>query len=125
MLHIILATCRPDAMSSFSQALSSNPEVHLACLASGAEVLDAVRTSPPHLVVVDSALQDAKPLDLVSRLLQVNAMVNTAVLSPLSEDAFHEATEGLGILGRIPESPGSGDAVELLRKLKQVLGMTV
>lgn len=125
MLQIIIATCRPDAMRSFTKALSSDPEVHFVGLASGAEVLNAVRTSPPHLVVVDSTLPDEGPLALVSKLLQVNAMVNTAVVSPLSEDEFHEATEGLGILGRIPECPGSGDAAELIRKLKQVLGMSM
>ena len=48
----------------------------------------------------------------------VNAMVNTAVVSPLSDEEFHEASEGLGILGRLPNEPGMNDAGELLRKLQ-------
>ena len=53
----------------------------------------------------------------------VNAMVNTAVVSPLSDEEFHEASEGLGILGRLPNEPGMSDAVELLHKLITVLGV--
>jgi len=83
-----------------------------------------VRTASPDLVVIDLDLPDFKPLDLVAQLLMVNAMVNTAVLSPLSEAEFHEASEGLGILGRLPVKPGRGDAVDLLAKLRRVLGQT-
>ena len=62
-------------------------------------------------------------MDLVQKLLMVNAMVNTAVLSPLSGAQFHEASEALGILGRLPEEPDKSDAVELLYKLRKVLGV--
>jgi hypothetical protein len=53
----------------------------------------------------------------------VNAMVNTAVISPLAEADFHEVSEGLGVLGRLPEEPGESDAYDLLGKLKRVLGV--
>jgi hypothetical protein len=43
------------------------------------------------------------------------------VVSPLSDEEFHEASEGLGILGRLPNNPGMNDASELLHKLKTVL----
>ena len=55
-------------------------------------------------------LPDTEPLSLVQKLLTVNALVNTAVVSPLSDEEFHEASEGLGILGRLPEEPGIGEA---------------
>jgi len=123
MLRIVLATARPQAMQAFAAALSSNPEVHLQHLGSGAEALDAARTSAPHLVIIDTGLADYEPLELVQKLLMVNAMVNTVVVSPLSEAEFHEASEGLGILGRLPNNPGMSDASELLRKLRTVLGV--
>ena len=65
---------------------------------SGTEALAAVRAACPHLVVVDSDLPDTDPLGLVKKLLMVNAMINTAVISPLSEEQFHEASEGLGVV---------------------------
>jgi DNA-binding NarL/FixJ family response regulator len=123
MLHIVLATARSQAMQAFAAALASNPEVNLQCVISGAEALEAARTAAPHLVIIDADLPDTAPLALVQELLMVNAMVNTAVVSPLSEEEFHEASEGLGILGRLPEEPGRRDAGELLHKLRTVLGV--
>ena len=110
-------------MQAFAAALASNPAVNLQRVISGAEALEAVRTTAPHLVVIDADLPDTAPLDLVQKLLRVNAMVNTAVVSPLSDEEFHEASEGLGILGRLPTDPGMNDADEMLHKLRTVLGV--
>ena len=50
MLLIVLATARPEAWQAFAAALSSDPEVQLKQVATGAEALEAARTScpPPH-----------------------------------------------------------------------------
>jgi DNA-binding response OmpR family regulator len=122
MLRIILATARPEALHSFTEALSSDPEVRIDQAASGADALSAVRTSTPHLVLIDLELPDFKPLDLVKELLMVNAMVGTAVVSPLSDRQFHEASEGLGVLARLPLEPGRSDAADLLGRLRKALG---
>jgi DNA-binding response OmpR family regulator len=122
MLQIVLATVRPKAWQEFAQALVSTSGVQLKQVASGAEALEVVRRAGPHLVIIDSALPDAAPLSLVRELLMVNAMVNTAVVSPLSDEEFHEASEGLGVLGRLPEAPTPNDADDLLQKLRMILG---
>ncbi len=122
MLRIVFTTARLKALQTFAEALASDREVHLTPMVSGAEALEAVRISAPHLVIIDSDLPDTSALDLIQKLLRVNAMVHTAVLSPLSEEEFHEASEGLGVLGRVPEEPGRKDAAELLDKLRTVLG---
>ena len=122
MLRIVLAATRPEIIHAFAEYLSSDPEVHLQPVASGAAALNAVRTSCPHLVVIDSDLPDTTSLSLVPELIMANAMVNTAVVSSLSEEDFHEASEGLGVLARLPVNPGRRDASELLRRLKEVLG---
>ena len=123
MLNIILATARPEGMAAFVEALSSDTGVHLKRVYSGTEALAAVRAACPHLVVVDSDLPDIDPLGLVQKLLMVNAMINTAVISPLTEEEFHEASEGLGVLSRLPVEPGPSDAAVLLHKLRRVLGL--
>jgi DNA-binding NarL/FixJ family response regulator len=123
MLRIVLTTTRLKAWQAFAAALTANPEVHLVHAASGAEALEAARPAAPHLVIIDADLPDTTPFDLVQKLLMVNAMVNTAVVSPLSDEEFHEASEGLGILGRLPDEPGRSDAGELLHKLRKVLGV--
>ncbi len=122
MLRIVLATARPQPMEAFAAALSANPEVRLQHVDSGAEALETAQAFAPHLVIIDTGLGDYEPLELVQKLLRVNAMVNTVVVSPLSEEEFHEASEGLGVLGRLAGQPGEGDAAELLLRLKKVLG---
>jgi DNA-binding NarL/FixJ family response regulator len=122
MFKIVLATSRSQAWQRFTAALSQEPDVQVKLSASGAAALEAVQASAPHLVVIDAGLPDASPLDLVRKLLLVNAMVNTAVVSPLDEAEFHEASEGLGVLSRLPQEPGPGEAGELLQKLKAILG---
>jgi CheY-like chemotaxis protein len=123
MLHLVLTTARPEAMQAFAAALASDPAVNLQFVFSGAEALEVARTTAPHLVIIDADLPDMGPLDLVQKLLIVNAMVNTAVVSPLSDEEFHEASEGLGILGRLPHDPGKRAAGEILHKLRTVLGV--
>jgi DNA-binding NarL/FixJ family response regulator len=123
MLHIVLATTRPNAMQAFIEVLSSNPEVNLQRVISGAEALKAASTAIPHLVIIDTDLTDTAPLELVQKLLMINAMINTAVVSPLSDEEFHEASEGFGILGRLPNDPSRSDAGEILHKLRTVLGV--
>jgi DNA-binding response OmpR family regulator len=124
MLRVLVATPRPKILRSLVETLSSDPEVDLRHVASGTDALSAVSTFSPHLVVIDFNLPDIKPLNLVSELLQVNAMVNTAVVSPLSDPEFHEASEGLGVLAKLPLEPDSGDAAHLLEKLRGILGLS-
>lgn len=123
MLHILLITPRPQGLESFIKGLSSDAGVRLDSVASGAEALDALRTAPPHLAVIDVNLPDHQPMGLVREMLTVNAMVNTAIVSELSEEEFHEASEGLGILARLPLDPGRDDAEALLTKLRKLIGL--
>jgi DNA-binding response OmpR family regulator len=122
MLHILLLSTRQEIIGSFVESLSSDSEVCLEFATSEAEVLSVVHAACPHLVIVDSASPDIDSLDLVREMISVNAMVNTAVVSPLSAADFHDKSEGLGILCRLPLEPGSNDSTSLLRKLRRVLG---
>ncbi len=123
MLHILLATTRLETTHPFVETLSADSQVQLDRAASAAEVIEAVRASAPHLVIIDYKLPDAESLGLVSKILMVNAMVNSAVVSPLSEQEFHEASEGLGVLSHLPLEPGKTDATRLLKGLRKILGV--
>jgi DNA-binding response OmpR family regulator len=121
MLHILLVTVRKELIHSFAEGLSSDPNVRLEQVTSRAEALGIVRTRSPHLVIVDSEVTDTDPLGLVKEIISANAMINTAVVSALSDHEFHEAAEGLGILCRLPLDSGLGEADGLLKKLRSVL----
>ena len=118
-----MVTVRREIFHSFAEGLSADPEVCLDQATSGAEALSIVRTKCPHLVVVDCEPSDIDSLDLVREMISANAMVNTAVVSPLSGEDFHDKSEGLGVLCRLPPEPGGNDSKTLLQKLRGVLGL--
>lgn len=123
MLHLLLVSARQETLHPLAEGLAADPEVRLELVVSGAEALRFVRSNPPQLAIIDFELPDREPLPLVHELLTVNAMVNTAVVSPLTEEEFHEASEGLGILARLPILPRPSDAEQLLCRLRQILGL--
>ncbi len=122
MLHILLVTAHPEIFRSFTEGLSSDPGVCLEQVTARADAMGIVRAQCPHLVIVDSGAPDSDSLDLVREMISVNAMVNTAVVSPLSDADFHDKSEGLGVLCRTPVEPGKKEARELLLKLRAVIG---
>lgn len=123
MLHVLMITPRLKDLAAFTQGLASDPDVRLESVGSGNEALDVIRANPPHLAIVDVDLPDTGPLELVKRMLTINAMVNSAIVSPFSEEAFHEASEGLGVLCPLPLDPGKHDAEDLLVLLRKILGL--
>ena len=120
MVHILLITTRRQGLNSFIEGLSSDPEVRLELVSAPTEALGIVRTRSPHLVVVDSTPEELDSFDLVRQIIGANAMVNTAVASPLSDAGFHDKGEGLGILCRLPPEPGRNDSKALLQKLREL-----
>lgn len=119
-MQIVIATTRMDALKTFAEALCAKAGADLVRTGSGAETLEKVREAAPALVVVDENLPDFKAFALVSELLMVNAMINTATVSSLSDADFHEASEGLGILAPVPVNPGAADGEKLAEILEGV-----
>lgn len=121
MADILLITGRPDRLASFADSLTASVDVNLAVAEDGAAALERARSVSPQLAVIDSSLPDMAPLDLVMELLRVNAMINTVVVSGLSDEAFHEASEGLGVMGSLPDPPGPADGKKLLDQLRGLM----
>lgn len=117
---VIVATTTMAGLEGFTKGLmDSGAEV--AHARSGMAALEMARVRAPVLVVVDGALADFRPAELVSELARVNAVINTAVMSMLPPDQFHDALEGLGVLAQIPSHPGEADARAVMGRLRAVL----
>ena len=123
MISIIIASSDDARWKEFSRTLSEAGDITVTHAGSGRAALDRVAESPADLVVCDERLPDMTCLEAAQHLLRVNPMVNCACVSGMDEDEFHEASEGLGLLGRLPLSPGAEDARRLLKRLKRVLGL--
>jgi hypothetical protein len=51
---------------------------------------------------------------------QVDAFVPAAAVSRLPREAFHDLTEGLGVLAQLPPRPGVWEAEQLLALLDRI-----
>ncbi len=92
--------------------------------ATGEEALERVREVAPVLLVCGQNLPDMTGLELAGRLVWVNALVGCAVVSDLSDEDFHEASEGLGLLAKLPPNPGQNEAQVLFDALVAVGALT-
>lgn len=123
MYKIVIVTSRKDDFREFGNALEmADKDVSLKWVRAGSDALAVASKAPPDLMVVDDPLEDMGGLTLIRKLLGINAMINTALVSHLSSSAFHEATEGLGILSNLPFIPGETDAQAILTRLAEVVG---
>lgn len=116
-MAIVVATQRPVELQDFLVELTGASREELLVETSGEGALTRVRTAPPRLVVIDSTLPDADPLKLVMDIMMISAMTLTAVVTTMTEDEFHDAAEGYGVLMALPPHP----AAEHGRKLAGLL----
>ncbi len=124
MVKIVIVTSRREAFNAFGNALeTADRDVTLKWVRSGADALDIADQMSPDLIIVDDPLEDIDGPGLIRRLLGVNAMINTALVSRLSDGDFHEATEGLGILNNLPLDPDESDAQAVLKTLTEIAGL--
>jgi DNA-binding response OmpR family regulator len=66
------------------------------------------------LIIIDEKVDGRTGPDIAMEMIRVNAMANLALVSGLSPEEFHEATEGLGIMAQLPLTPDAKDAERLL-----------
>jgi DNA-binding response OmpR family regulator len=92
-----------------------------------ADSLAAARTlvskTPPDLVVIDEQVDNQNCIQVAHQLVMTNPLVNLAAISALTEEEFHEASEGLGIMARLPPAGGTKEASALIERLEQMKAM--
>lgn len=120
MNRILIATAERSRLTKFADAMAVDPEIRVAWADSGTAALADATAHPPLAVIVDESLPDMEGLELVRRLLPINAMIFTAVVSGLPAKRFHEDSEGLGVLAQLPPRPTPSHAAELLGRLKRL-----
>lgn len=120
-IKILIISERQERLSDFAHALQEDRDVELLAATKVEDAINMAEYHAPALIVVDEQVGDRSGLDLVRRLIEVNAFVNAAVFSSLTEEEFHRRSEGLGILARLPIQPGNKDALKLLDLLRPLM----
>ena len=88
--------------------------------ATGAAGLSLLKGKKIDLVIVDEQLGDMSGIAFVEQLVKIYPLVNTAIVNVLTDEEFHEATEGLGVLMQLPAPPQGKDALALLAILEKI-----
>lgn len=112
----IIVTPRANDLHSFAKGLQDQA-VSVTMAPDVGSLLASIRQTPASLVVVDQKLPDTDPIRLVMDILTVDATIQTAVITSLSEEDFHEASEGLGVLMGLPIQPEIRDGRALGEKI--------
>ena len=124
MIKLLLVTPDKETFHNFTSALIKNDDVELSWAATGQEAMEAISDNPVDLVVVNENIGDMTGIEFMKKLLPINPMINSAAVSPLSPEEFHEASEGLGVLMQLPVDPGEPEAKDLLKRLKKLKDLT-
>lgn len=118
---IVLITVKDfSRFAALVARLRREQDIELVPATTGAAGLKVLKTKRIDLVIVDEQLDDMDGIALVKQVVKINPLVNTALVSSLAADEFHEATEGLGVLMQLPSHPLESDAEALLAVLTKI-----
>jgi len=120
MKHILIVTSRANDFAGFIDGLSRRDTAEIHRTDSLKTAIDALSDATPDLIVIDEEVDGIPGLKIARDILMKNAMVNQAVVSRLSSEEFHEASEGLGILAQLPPRPDAADAEKVIELLKKI-----
>jgi len=120
MHRILIVSPHRSRLAEFAHSMTEQQDIQVAWAEDGKAAIADVMKHTPLAVIIDDNLLDMPGLDLVRRLLPINALIHMAVISDLSPEAFHEAGEGLGIMAQLPLAPAKTDALEILSRLKRL-----
>jgi len=121
MKTFLIVTDTKGSFSGLVKGLQARTKAEIRYADSVKAVLDTVAQSPPDLIIIDEKTDGLSGLEIAGMIIRKNAMINMALVSSLSPEEFHEASEGLGILGQLQPCPDSGEAEILLETLSKMM----
>ena len=119
MIVLLLATDLTK-FSALVTGLQRQPEIELLSAETRVAGLSLIKSKQIDLVIVDEQIGDMRGIAFVKQLVKINPLANTAIVSALTAEEFHEATEGLGVLMQLPIEPRDKDAGKLLATLEKI-----
>jgi CheY-like chemotaxis protein len=118
VLKLLLVSPDKGSWTGLASGLEKHGDVDLSWAESGSSALDVISQVVFDLVVTDENLGDMTALEFAAKLPSINPMINCALVSSLSPQDFHEASEGLGVLAQLSLRPGEKEAQDLIARLK-------
>ncbi len=123
MLCIVLATADYAACTALAERLEHEPGTEFIPVGSAAAALQVLTEKSVQLLIAAEQLEDCSGLACVRQVAARFPLVYTALCSGLGPEAFHEATEGLGVLLQLPLQPGRRDAERIIERMAHIDGL--
>ena len=120
IIHFLIVSPERDSFIDLADQLIEENSIEVHWVGSGQEALASVTQNLVDVVITDEELGDMTGLTFAEKLVMLNPLINCVVVSALSPEEFHEASEGLGLLAQLSLHPGKDDAENLIRKFKQI-----
>ncbi len=121
MVAIIIVGAADSSISGIESILKNKKDAVASRVGSGSAALEKISSKPVDLVIVDENLPDMTGLEFARKLVTINPLVNCALISSLSPEDYHEASEGLGILMQLPPTPGKDEMEKLIKHLNNII----
>jgi len=121
MYQLILVDSTGYTFSKTIPALQADKRVLFRQADSGIAAFEALSGGACDLALVADQLTDMTGLEFVRQLVARHPFVNCALVSSMTDTDFHEATEGLGLLAKLPPEPDAKHVARLMRKLESIV----
>ena len=119
-IHIALFTEDSFRFADFSAALRENANLCLSEFKSAEQVWESLGGLNIDVAVVAEQLEDISGLQFIKMLVPKHPFITCALLSPLSPEDFHQATEGYGVCMHLPVYPARGDAYKMIKLISTI-----
>ena len=123
MLKLLLISNNEESFRQLDSVLRENKDIEVFYAESGETALNMIKDSAFDLVITDEEVGDMSGLAFSKKLITTNPLINCVAVSSLSNEDFHEASEGLGLMTNLPVQPGRKEAEELLKNLRLIKGL--
>ncbi len=124
MIRLLLVSPNLDLISSFAEFFKMQPKISVLKAESGSKALDLIVTEKLDLVIAAEDLHDMDCLEFVKKMTLVNPMINCALIGSMAGKAFHEVTEGMGILKQLSPVADEEQLGALLIQLQSIIHLT-
>jgi len=86
------------------------------------EALNLLKEKSYQLAIVGNTEEGVSVFEIMREIVAASPMTSMVLVTDLSEEEVDEKAEGYGILGHIGRAVPSGDLVQLLDSLEEILG---
>jgi len=123
-INIILLSKEESSLAEVASVFTAQSGFDVTWFASAEQVWTFMQSTKIDVAVVSDLLQDCTGLQFIKKLVTKNPFVNCALMSPLSDDEFHEETEGYGIFMQLPVNPTTQSANDMIEHLGKIYQLT-